>query len=205
MYKLLLLLPLFFFLACSSKKPKYENLTALKWHEKIAKDINSYDLDQADDDFMSLEAEHPASIYIKTDMLILAFAHAKNEEFKVAKFYLNQYENRYATIQEKPWIEYQKIKFDFLAYDHPYTNQEKLLNIINESKAYLNTFPNSQFKYEVNTILTKAKLTKKYLDKAIYKLYKKLDKPKAAEKFKTDIPKNANPPVIPWYKKLFYW
>jgi outer membrane protein assembly factor BamD len=203
MRKIFLLIP-FLFLACSHK-PQQENLTALKWHNKISKDVKTNNLDQADDDFLSLEAEHPASPYIKTDLLILSFAHASIEEFEVAKFYLDQYEKRFASSEEIPWVEYEKIKFDFFKFTNPYTNQKKLLALIDECKKYLQYYPNSQFKYEVNTILAKVELTKKYLDDKIYKLYKKLGKPKAAEKFKTNIPKNSKPPVVPWYKKLFYW
>lgn len=203
--KTLFLIPLLF-LACSNKNVvHYENLTALNWHNKISKDVKSNNLDQADDDFLSLEAEHPASPYIKTDLIILALAHANQGEFEVAKFYLDQYEKRFASSEEIPWVEYEKIKLDFFKYNNPYTNQKELLNLIESCKNYLKYYPNSQFKYEVNTILAKAELTKKYLNYKIYKLYKKLDKPKAAEKFKTDIPKNSEPPYIPWYKKIFYW
>jgi outer membrane protein assembly factor BamD len=205
MRKILFLIPLLF-LACSNKDTvHYENLTAITWHTKISEDIKDGNLDQADDDFMSLEAEHPASPYIKTDLIILALAHAKEGEFKVAKFYLDQYEKRFATPSEIPWIEYEKIKLSFIKYNSPYTNQKELLDLIENCKKYLNNFPNSQFKYEVNTILAKAELTKKYLDDKIYKLYKKLDKPKAAKKFKINIPKDSTPPHIPWYQKIFDW
>jgi outer membrane protein assembly factor BamD len=204
MRKILFLLPLLF-LACSHKTPIQQNLTALEWHNKISKDVKSNNLDKADDDFMSLEAEHLQSPYIKTDLLILAFAHANNGEFEVAKFYLDEYKKRFASIEEIPWIDYKKIYFDFIKYDTPYTNQKLLLDLIKECQNYLKIYPNSKFKYEINTILAKAELTKKYLNDRIYKLYKRLDKPKAAEKFKTKIPKNSLPPVTPWYKKIFYW
>jgi outer membrane protein assembly factor BamD len=203
--KALFLIP-FLFLACSNKQILHnDNLTALAWHSNISKDVKENNLDQADDDFMSLEAEHPSSPYIKTDLIILSLAHANIGEFEVAKFYLNEYEKRFASKDEIPWIEYEKIKFMFFKYDNPYTNQKDLLNLIDSCKNYLKFYPNSQFKYEIHTILAKAELTKKYLDDKIYKLYKKLDKHKAAEKFKTDIPKNSEPPHIPWYKKIFYW
>jgi outer membrane protein assembly factor BamD len=204
MRKILLLIP-FLFLACSHKNLKKENLKAITWHTKISKDIKNGNLDKADDDFLSLEAEHPASPYIKTDLLILALAHAEQEEFEVATFYLNEYEKRFATPAELPWIEYEKIKLIFFKYKNPYTNQKEILDLIKKCKNYLTNFPNSEFKYEVNTILAKAQLTKKFLDDKIYKLYKKLDKPKAAKKFKTKIPKNSTPPYVPWYKKIFYW
>jgi outer membrane protein assembly factor BamD len=205
MRKIFFLIP-FFFLACSNKQILHnENLTALAWHSKISKDVKENNLDQADDDFMSLEAEHPSSPYIKTDLIILALAHANIEEYEVAKFYLDQYEKRFASSAEIAWVEYEKIKLDFFKYNNPYTNQKDLLKLIKKCKNYLKYYPNSQFKYEINTILAKAELTKKYLNDKIYKLYKKLNKDKAAKEFKTEIPKNSKPPLVPWYKKIFYW
>jgi len=203
--KILILLPLFFFISCSNKNLDYKKLTALSWHKKIYKDVKNENLDKADDDFTSFEAEDPGSIYIKTDLLELFLAHQQNEEYDLAIFYLNEYEKRYATPQEITWLEYQKIKMNFLKYDKAYTNQQALLNIITMCNNYLAKYPNSQYLPEVNTILVKAELTKKYFDDKIYKLYKKLDKPKAAKEFKVTIPKNSIPPYIPWYKKLFYW
>jgi outer membrane protein assembly factor BamD len=204
--KTLFIIPIFLFLGCSTKEVTHsENLTALSWHYKIYKDIQNSNLDQADEDFISLEAEHPSSIYIKTDLLNLFLAHMQNKEYDLANFYLNEYEKRYATPKEIPWIEYQKIKLNFLKYDNAYTNQNMLLTIINMCNNYLTNYNNSSFAPEVSTILAKAELTNKYLNDKISKLYKKLDKPKASKLFKTKIPENSKPPVIPWYKKLFYW
>jgi len=202
--KALFLIP-FLFLACSDKSLHKENLTALSWHNRIYNDIQNTNLDTADDDFLSLEAEHPASVYIKTDLLTLFLAHKKVKEYDLALFYLGQYEKRYATPAEIPWLEYQKIYLQFLKYDNAYTNQSALLELIAYSKNYLRSFPSSAYAPEVSTILAKAELTNKYLNDKISKLYKKLDKEKAAKLYETKIPKNSKPPVIPWYKKLFYW
>ena len=204
--KTLLILPLLFFMGCSSKNvTKAENLTALKWHNKIYKDLQNANLDQADSDFISLEAEHPTSIYIKTDLLNLYLAHLSISEYDLALFYLNEYEKRYATLEEYPWVEYQKIKVNYFKYDNAYTDQQMLLNLIAMCKNYLKNYPASSFKPEVSTILAKAELTNKYLDAKISKLYKKLGKDKASKLYETKIPKDSKPPVIPWYKKLFYW
>ena len=202
--KILFLIPLFF-IACYHK-PKPEDFhSELQIHQQIKKDIQNVFLDNADDDLMNLEAEFPSSPYIKSDLLILYLAHLQNEDYILAKFYLNQYEKRFASAKEIPWCEYQKIKIDFLSYQNAYTNQKKILNLINECKYYKLTYPNSIFLPEINTIYVKTLLTKKYLDAKIYKLYKKLGKEKAAQKYKTKIPKNSKPPKIPWYKKIFYW
>ena len=72
-------------------------------------------------------------------------------------------------------------------------------------KDFLKHYNNSPFAPEVSRLLAKAELTNKYLNDKISKLYKKLDKPKASKLFETKIPENSKPPVIPWYKKLFYW
>jgi len=204
MRKLLLIIPLFF-LACSHKPKPNEFKKELKIHQQLKKDIKDTFLDNADNDLMNLEAEFPSSPYIKSDLLILYLAHLKNEDYILAKFYLNQYEKRFASSKEIPWCEYQKIKIDFLAYHNAYTNQKQILDLIDKCKKYKLTFPNSIFLPEVNTIYMKALLTNKYLNAKIYKLYKKLGKEKAAKLYKTKIPKNSKPPKIPWYKKLFYW
>jgi len=203
--KILVLIPILLFLGCSTKNNLKENLTALSWHYKIYKDIQNNNIDQADDDFLSLEAEHPSSVYIKTDLLNLFLAHQQIQEYDLSLFYLNEYEKRYATPKEIPWIEYQKIKLNYLKYDNAYTNQEMLLTLITMCKNYLTNYNNSSFAPEVSTILAKAELTNKYLNDKISKLYKKLNKQKASKLYETKIPKNSKPPVIPWYKKLFYW
>lgn len=204
MRKLLLIIPLAVFLGCSNKELAPES-TPLGIHNQIYKAVNNGNLDTADNFLLDLEASFPGSVYIKDDLLILYYAHLKQEDYQLAKFYLDQYEKRFATPKEIPWCEYQKIKIDFISYDNAYTNEQKLINLINECKSYKLRFKDSNFLPEVNTIYVKALLTKKYLNDKIYNLYKKEGKEKAAEKYKTTIPKESTPPHIPWYKKLFYW
>jgi len=204
MYRLLFLIPLLF-LGCAHKSPKKDVKTSLQIHQKLKKNINSVMLDDADNDFLDLEANYPSSPYIKSDLLILFLAHFKNQEYDLAKFYLNQYEKRFASSKEIPWCEYQKIKLEFFKYQNAYTNQKELLDLKNMCENYKLNYPNSNFMPEVNTIYIKTLLTISYLNDKIYKLYKKTGKKKAAEEFKTKLPKNSLSPDIPWYKKLFYW
>jgi outer membrane protein assembly factor BamD len=205
MRKLLFFIPFLLFFGCSNKNKIQKNLKAISIHSQIHTAIKNNNLDTADNLLLNLEAQHPGSIYIKTDLLILYLAHLNYGDYTLAKFYLNQYEKRFAGIAEIPWCEYQKIKIDFLSYQNAYTNQGKILDIINECKNYKLTYLNSNYIYEVNTIYVKALLTKKYLDDKIYRLYKKEGKTKAALKYKTKIPKNSVAPYVPWYKKIFYW
>jgi len=203
--KLLFAFLMLFLAGCANKDANKQFNTDLQIHQQIKKDLINESFDKADNDFMSLEANYPGSPYIKSDLLALYLAHLQNKDYILANFYLNQYEKRFASIEEIPWCEYKKIKIKFLQYKNSYTNQEEILHILNMCKIYKQNYPNSEFLPEVNTIYTKVYLTNKYLNKKISKLYKKLGKPKAAQVYETKIPKNSQPPVIPWYKKLFYW
>jgi outer membrane protein assembly factor BamD len=193
------------FFGCSSKNENLSNLSANALHKKFIQAIRYKNIDKADDIYLELEAQYPGSMYIKTELLILYYAHLKNEEFELAKFYLNQYEKRYASLKEIPWCEYEKIRIDFLSYQNAYTNEGKILDIIKECENFNLNYKDSTFIYEVNTIYVKALLTKLYLDDKIYHLYKKEGKIKAAQKYRVKIPKNSIPPKVPWYKKIFYW
>ncbi|NPA10901.1 MAG: outer membrane protein assembly factor BamD [Epsilonproteobacteria bacterium] len=201
MIKILPLL-LLLFAGCATKyqKPK----TALQTHNLIYKAVQNDNLDKADELFLTLEADYPASFYIKDDLLILYKAHKDYGEFELAKFYLNEYEKRFANQKEIEWCEYKKIYLDFLSYQNAYTNQGKILDLLNEAKAYKLNYPNSTYIYEVNTIYIKTLLTNLYLSDKIKHLYKKLGKIKAAKEINATIPKST-PPQVPWYKKLFYW
>ena len=203
--KIVFISSLLLLMGCAQKKSDKHFKTDLQLHQKIKKDLKDSFLDNADNDFMSLEADYPASPYIKSDLLALFLAHLENKDYILSKFYLNQYEKRFASINEIPWCEYKKIKIEFLKYQNAYTNQAEILNILNMCKLYKQNYPNSEFLPEVNTVYAKVYLTKEYLYKEISVLYKKLDKNKAAKLYKTKIPKASKPPVIPWYKKLFYW
>jgi len=205
MYKILFFIITLLFFGCSNKEIDKAKNTPLGIHNQIYKAVKNGYLDNADNYLLDIEASFPGSIYIKDDLLILFYAHFKNKEYTLAKFYINQYEKRFANINEIKWCEYQKIKLDYFAYQNAYTNEEHLLNLIDECKTYKLRFPNSKYLPEVNTIYMKALLTKTYLFDKIYRLYKKLGKDKAAQKYKTTIPKDSRPPVIPWYKKIFYW
>jgi outer membrane protein assembly factor BamD len=198
------LLALSLFAGCSAKKD-LTNQTALFWHNAIYKDITTLNIDKADDDFTSLEVEHPNSIYIPTDLLVLAKTHLKNEEYQLASFYIDEYEKRYANRYEKEWCEYTKVKIEFFSLTNPYTNQKKITTTLALVNRVLNTYPNSIYKYELNTIRKKLELTQIVFDNNIANLYKRLDKPKAAKIYERNSTEPIIPPHIPWYKKIFYW
>jgi outer membrane protein assembly factor BamD len=204
MKKIFFIILVLLFTGCASKK-ELSNQTALFWHNKIYKNLSNMNLDGADDAFTSLEVEHPNSKYVPIDMLILYTAHYKNEEYDLAKFYINEYEKRYANRYEKEWCEYVKIKMDFLSIHNAYTNQKKIIDTLANINDVLEKYPNSIYNYEINTIKKKLTLTNLIFDNEISSLYKRLDKPKAAKLYKREINSTIIPPHIPWYKRLFYW
>jgi len=196
----------FLIIGCSTKHPEISNQTALTWHRMIFNDITKSNLDDADDDFTSLEVEHPESNFIPIDMLQLSIAHAKTQEFELATFYMNQFKKRYASFEDKEWADYMIAKYKFLSLTAPYTNQQAIDDAIKYVNSTLVTYPNSIYNYELNTIKAKLEITKKLFRENISNLYKRLDKPKAAKIYQTDINKSSViPPHIPWYKRLFYW
>jgi len=188
-----------------AKKDDVSNQTALFWHNSIYKNITKYNLDLADDRFTSLEIEHPNSQFIPIDLLNLAIAHLYNEEFQLAEFYINEYEKRYANRYEKEWCEYQKAKIKFLSLTNAYTNQKKIDDTLKFVNTVLNNYPDSIYRFELNTIKRKLEDTKIVFNDEVSKLYTRLDKPKSAEIYKENVDKNIIPPHIPWYKSLFYW
>jgi outer membrane protein assembly factor BamD len=190
---------------CADKRDKISEQTPLFWHNKIYKDLSFLNIDQADDDFTSLEVEHPNSDFIPTNLLILFYAHYKNGEYKLAEFYLDEYKKRYANRYEKEWCDYMKIKIKFLSFDNSYTNQKKLLDTLKETKEILKRYPNSPYRYELNSIKAKLEATIISFDNKIASLYKRVGKEKSVAHYKKEENQTIIPPYIPWYKKLFYW
>jgi len=191
------------FLGCSHKEVSHQ--TALFWHTSIYNNIEIQNLDTADERFTSLEIEHPLSPFIPIDLLSLAQAHIENDEFQLAEFYINEYEKRYANKQEIEWCEYKKAKIRFKSIKNAYTNQQKIDSTIRFISNIINTYPNSIYNYELNTIKAKLISTKISFNNEIANLYKKLDKPKSAELYEINTTKKIIPPQVPWYKQLFYW
>jgi outer membrane protein assembly factor BamD len=195
-----------FIIGCASNNQEISKQTALKWHQIIFKNLSPFDLDTADDAFTSLEVEHPESQFIPIDMMQLSLAHAKNSEFELAIFYMQEFKKRYASFEDKEWADYMIAKYKFFSIQQAYTNQQGVNEALKFVKTTIMTYPNSIYNYELNTMKTKLELTKKLFRENISELYKRIDKIKAAKIYKTDIDKNnIIPPHIPWYKRMFYW
>lgn len=81
-----------FFSACSTKNDEgLYNLSASEWYKQIIKDLQDKDLEKADDHYNGMASEHVADPLLETTLIILAQAHMDEEEYKLAEFYLDEY------------------------------------------------------------------------------------------------------------------
>jgi len=195
---------------CSSKKESEYNKPAIYWYSKIIKSISHNNLDKADEYFTSLESEHISSPFIPEAMLILAQAHMDNEEYLMARFYLDEYIKRYASNKKREFAEFLKIKASFLGFKNINRDQKLLQDTINSALEYKKRYKNSQFLPLIDTILTKLYMTEYILNKNIMLLYQRRDKPKAAKIYEEKLKKswlNESEILKPssWYDFLIEW
>ena len=196
--------------ACSSKQKVQEyDQPAIYWYNKITTQIARGDLEGADDTFISLESEHKNSPLIATSLQILANAHMDEEEYELANYYIDEYTKRYARSKSIDYIRYLKIKANFMSFSAQFREQKLIAETIKDIEEFMIKFPDSPYMSLVTTINSRLNMAKASLDQEIADLYKRIDKPKAAEYYEKKVEKNwVNPeeiePVkVPWYRALF--
>jgi outer membrane protein assembly factor BamD len=178
------------FSACSSKMAKKDeafNKSDNYWYQEIIKDVKINSLDKADEAYTSLSSEHVASPLLKEAMMILAKAHMNEEEYIMANYYIDEYIKRYASSKNIDYLKFLKIKSNFKSFKRINRDQKLLLDTINKANAFVKEFPQSKFKPDVETILTRLYLTNQMLNQNIVALYKKTGKLKAAKIYEEKI------------------
>ncbi|MEO1942310.1 MAG: outer membrane protein assembly factor BamD [Campylobacterales bacterium] len=193
------------FTGCSGKKGGIGEYSPLELHRQIKRAILKGNLDEADDLYLQLISQYPGSPYLESDSLSLALAHSREGEYQLGKEYLKEYLRKFADLNGEMWGGYLQIKWDFESYTNPYTNQQLLLQILQEAEAYLDQHPNSPFRYEVETIYYKTLLTNLLLQQQIAKLYRQMGDKNSSLAEKLEIPGKFIPPKLPLYKRLFNW
>lgn len=200
----------FFLLGCAEKYTQLYNLTPDEWYEQIIADIKISDLESADKHYTSMASEHVASPLLEQILLILAQAHADEEEYILANYYLDEYMKKYGDNGEKTeFAQYLKIKANFDSFSQPNRNQKLMQDSINEIEKFLYMYPNTKFRPLIETMLIKFKLAIYYLDMQIYDLYVRTGRDMSADIFKQKLEasplKDANllEPNLPWYRKMF--
>ena len=197
-----------FFVSCSSENEVF-NKPAVFWYNKITKEIAKYDLDSADNSFVSLQSEHKKSPLLPTAMIILAQAHMDNEEYEMANYYYDEYIKKYAYSKNIDYIRYLKIKSKFLSFRYQFRDQKLIAQILEETDKFIKKYPDSTFIVLVNSMRSRLYMALSVFDKEIASLYTKLDKPKASQLY-TKRAKNSWQDIdsikgvsIPWYRYLF--
>ena len=108
--------------ACSKDVEEY-NKPALYWYGKIVQSVSDGNLDKADDYYASLQGEHIGSPLLPEATMILAIAHMYEEEYLLSEHFLDEYEKRYATENDREYAEFLKIKAKYLSLPNPRRDQ----------------------------------------------------------------------------------
>jgi len=207
---ILLLVTMLFMIGCSSKQVEQEyNKPAMYWYNKMLKSIANMQLDNADDILTSLQSEHRNSPLLPSAILIIADAHMEEEEYELANYYYDTYIKRYANQSLQSYVRYLKIKSKFMAFKQQYREQKLIDDTLTEINTFLYKYPDSPYINLVKTMQTRLYMSKAVLDVEIADLYKRKDKPKAAEVYMQKAKKSwsntkvIQPISIPWYRAIF--
>lgn len=199
-----------FMVSCSSKQENQEyNQPALYWYNKMVKQIATGYIDEADDTYLSLQSEHKNSPLLATSMQIMAKAHIEEEEYELANYYLDEYIKRFALSKNIDYIRYLKIKANFLSFQYQNRDQELINDTMSEIEEFLKKYPASPYVPLVGTMNGRLSMAKGALDREIVGLYKRLDKPLAAQHYQEKVdkawvePAEIVPVDVPWYRSIF--
>lgn len=207
----LLILMIFFSACASNKKEMFDdyNLSDNAWLEKIIESVKKNDLEKADSDYISLYSEHINSPLLASAMLILSEAHAKEHEYLLANYYIDEYIKLYGNSSNYEWLNYLKIKNNFNAFSLPNRNQYLLKDTLKDIDVFLVSNQNSKYSPLVNSIKTKLNLSELMLDTDIRDLYRRMGHLESEEVYDKRIKNNDLndikyiKPRLPWYRKLF--
>ncbi|RUM45940.1 MAG: outer membrane protein assembly factor BamD [Hydrogenimonas sp.] len=166
---------------CSTKKDQEFEKPALYWYQKVMKSIATGNLEKADNYFTSLESEHVGSPLIPEAMLMLMQAHMDNEEYLLANFYLDEYMKRYGNRKNRQFAEFIQIKAAFYGLRSPQRDQKLINDTLKKARRYIQKYPNGEYTPMVETIAVRLEMTRYMMNEEIAALYKRRNKPKAAE------------------------
>lgn len=173
-----------FFAGCSNNVIEEYNKPAVYWYGKIVDSISNGDLEEADSYYSSLQGEHIGSPLLPEATLILSIAHMHYEEYLLSEHFSNEYIKRYATVNEKEFAEFMKIKAKYMALPNPRRDQVLIKEAINEGEVFKITYPRSMYFPIVDTMLTNLRMAEAVLNESIADLYLRLDKPRSAEYYR---------------------
>jgi len=180
----------FLFVGCTNDEEVAEfNKSALYWYKHIASSVTSGSLDKADAYYISLKSEHMRSPLMPTAVMMLAHAHIDEEEYLLAKYYLDEYTKRFGAENSHEYIEFLKLKASFLGVVNVYKDQKLIMDSIYASTVYINRYPDSAYNVLVNTMRIRLQMSQYLLNENIASLYDRTGKAQAAKLYRD---KNKN-------------
>lgn len=197
-----------FFGGCAKDVEEY-NKPAIYWYSKMVNAVSDDNLEKADDYYSSLQGEHIGSPLLPEATMILAIAHMHVEEYLLSEHFLNEYIKRYANPNEREFAEFLKIKSKYMALPNPRRDQVLIIDAIAQAQKFKQEYPGSEYYNLVDAMLTNLYMAQALLNEGIAQLYDRLDKPKAANYYRSikpepwinwDSVERAN---VPWYREWF--
>lgn len=206
---MLFLVPALMMIAGCSKKDEEYNKPALYWYGQMIDAVSNGNLENADDFYSSLQSEHIGSPLLPEATMIMGLSHLQSEEYLLAEHFLDEYVKRYATVQEREFAEYLKVKAKYMALPRPRRDQGLIDDAIAEGERFKARYPRSIFYPVVDTMITRLYLSQTALNETIAELYERLDKPKGAAYYRDIRPQpwidwsKVEPAQIDWYRLIF--
>ncbi len=164
-----------------SEKPIGYDKTAQEWYDTIQKSVATGALETADKEFISFRSEHINSNLLPATMLILAFAHMKEEEYLLANFYLDEYLRRYPGGANGSYARFLKLKAEFLSIRDIDKEQKQVIKALRDAKNFYASNTNSVYAPLVQTIIARLEMSQFLMNEEVADLYNRIDKPKAAK------------------------
>ncbi len=197
------------FSSCSFKEEQDYNKPALFWYNKMLKDINDFQLDNADDTYVSLESEHRKSPLLSSAIMIIADAHMQDEKYELAIYYYDSYLQKFHNNNLQDYVQYLKIKAKFMSFKQQFRDQKLISDILKDTNTFIASHQKSPYIYLIKTMQSRLYMSKAILDLEIASLYDRKDKPKAREYYEKKASKNwkdtsnIKKVSVPWYRYLF--
>ena len=166
-------------------------------------------LEKADGYFSSLQSEHIGSPLLPEATMIMAQAHMEAGEYMLSEHFLDEYIRRFASIKEREFASYLKIRAKFMALPNPRRDQTLINDALQEGNKFKKAYPKFYYLPAVDTMLVKLYLARANLNKTIAGLYGRIDKPKAQEYYVQKQPETwinwdeVEPPDTPWYREMY--
>ncbi len=170
---------------CATKESVLLDRSASFLYERVVDNIANGRLDKADAAYGSLQSEHSGSLLLADATLIVAFAHIDNEEYLLGEHFLDEYIRRYANTNQREFAQFLKVKTRYLSLQSARRNQAQIQESIAVCDAFSREYPLSRFGSLVDTMKVRLVAANASLNESIASLYERLDKPKAAQFYRS--------------------